>query len=83
MGGASCKGRCGKLRAAGVNGNARYAHGQKRCSICQIFMMIEGNRCPCCKMLLRVSPKLMKYKEMVKQFVEPHPIIPESVLGMP
>jgi hypothetical protein len=41
----------------------KYANGQKRCQVCQIYMKCDGLRCPCCKSKLRtkyVIPHLRK-----------------------
>ncbi len=53
-----CKGTCDRYKAGkpfGING--RYGIGQKRCSICEIFMNWDGKHCPCCGYTLRTKPK--------------------------
>jgi len=54
----SCKGICDRYKVGkpfGING--RYELGQKRCSICDIFIKWDGKHCPCCNYTLRTKPK--------------------------
>jgi len=45
----------------------RYAAGQKRCQICEIYMLYNGLDCPCCGYRLRTKPRRGKYKaQLVK-----------------
>ncbi|GEM_PF-340611 len=57
-----CKGLCEKYKAKKGYGLFRYAFGQKRCQICQIFIRYGGTRCPCCGYKLRASPRQTKYR---------------------
>ena len=41
----------------------RYASGQKRCNVCEIFLNWDGFFCPCCGMRLRTRPKISKYRQ--------------------
>jgi hypothetical protein len=43
-------------------GQGRYATGQKRCQICEIFIQWDGLMCPCCSYRLRLRPRNMKSK---------------------
>jgi len=43
-------------------GQGRYATGQKRCQICEIFIQWDGLMCPCCSYRLRLKPRNMKSK---------------------
>ena len=43
-------------------GQGRYATGQKRCQICEIFIQWDGLVCPCCSYRLRLKPRNMKTK---------------------
>ena len=54
-----CKGICSKYEAARFNpkSEGRYKLGFKRCSNCEIFILCNGSRCPCCKTLLRAKPR--------------------------
>ena len=54
-----CKGICTKykIKKSHFNRDGRYALGQKRCSICEIFVKWEGIHCPCCNFVLRVKPR--------------------------
>jgi len=45
-------------------GTSRYGSGQKYCSHCAVFMMIDGIRCPCCKYHLKT--KSVKYRDEEK-----------------
>jgi len=54
----SCKRICEKYKAGKLFGiNKRYELGQKRCSICAIFINWDGRNCPCCSSTLRTKPK--------------------------
>lgn len=67
----SCRGICQRLktleykRILMCDGQGRYEYGQRRCSVCSIFIFTnyeKGNLCPCCKSKLRTSPRQMKFK---------------------
>ena len=57
-----CKEICFKYEAARINpkSEGRYKLGFKRCSNCEIFIIWDGYRCPCCKTILRVKPRNAK-----------------------
>lgn len=52
-----CKGTCTKYRALKPYNASRYNVGQKRCSICDIFINWDGKNCPCCNFVLRINPR--------------------------
>jgi hypothetical protein len=58
----TCKGRCIRLRAQKPTGVGRYMVGQKRCQVCDVFIMWDGFWCPCCGYRLRTRPRNKKYK---------------------
>jgi len=62
----ACKGVCHKYRAKCGLRKYRYASGQKRCNICEIFVQLNDHSCPCCGMLLRTRPKSGKAKIYAK-----------------
>jgi hypothetical protein len=41
----------------------KYANGQKRCQVCQIYMKCDGLRCPCCKSKLRTKSRNSAFKK--------------------
>lgn len=55
----TCNGLCEKYKSAKPSNNTdgRYALGQKRCTICSIFMIWDGISCPCCNVTLRIRPR--------------------------
>ena len=61
---AYCISNCSKYKArkppAGVS---RYAVGQKRCQLCEVFLFWDGLKCPCCNSVLRRIPRSRKGKE--------------------
>ena len=67
----TCKGICLRHKAHKPVGSGRYAAGQRRCQICEIFIKWEGFFCPCCGYRLRTRPRNSRYKsrlmEMSKQ----------------
>src|SRR5207237_8486454 len=58
----TCKGICIRHKAQKPVGSGRYASGQKRCQICEIFIKWDGLWCPCCGYRLRTKPRNLKYK---------------------
>lgn len=57
----TCKGICIRHKAAKPAGLSRYAIGQRRCQVCDIFMVWESVFCPCCGYRLRTKPRNMNY----------------------
>jgi len=62
----TCKGICVRHKAQKPIGFGRYASGQKRCQICEIFINWEGLWCPCCGYRLRTKPRNLKYKAKLR-----------------
>ncbi|AIC16768.1 hypothetical protein NVIE_025010 [Nitrososphaera viennensis EN76] len=58
----SCRNICVRHRATRPTDGIRYAAGQKRCRICDIFITWMGPNRPCCNYRLRTRSRLMKYK---------------------
>jgi len=61
-----CVGICEKLKAnlqyIGYRKGIlpRYANGQKRCKVCDIFMRFSGSNCPCCGYKMRTKSRYAK-----------------------
>lgn len=47
----------------------RYASGQRRCQICEIYIKWEGLWCPCCGYRLRTKPRNVIYKQRLNETV--------------
>jgi hypothetical protein len=62
----TCKGICIRHKAQKPVGSGRYASGQKRCQICEIFVKWDGLWCPCCGYRLRTKPRNLKYKAKLR-----------------
>lgn len=63
-----CKGvECVRHKAKKPQKGSRYANGQKRCQICEVFMLFAGSSCPCCNMKLRTKPRNLKYKNKLRE----------------
>jgi hypothetical protein len=62
----TCKGICIRHKAQKPVGSGRYASGQKRCQICEIFIKWDGLWCPCCVYRLRTKPRNLKYKAKLR-----------------
>ena len=69
-GGSGCKGICTRYKATKPVGAGRYASGQKRCQICEVFMKTDEMWCPCCGYRLRSKPRNKKYKIRLRQTKE-------------
>ena len=63
----SCKGICSRYRATGSTAGGRYAQGQKRCQVCEIFIKWDGRHCPCCFFQLRIKPRRLKEKKKFRE----------------
>ena len=64
--GITCNGICHRDKAKKPTTMGRYASGQKRCNVCEIFVQWDGYSCPCCGMLLRTRPRSVKAKIYAK-----------------
>ena len=53
----TCKRICQLYKASGMQHNVRYKAGQKRCTHCQVYMITDMVKCPCCKTTLRTKPR--------------------------
>src|SRR6266496_904761 len=74
----TCKGICIRHKAQKPVGSGRYATGQKRCQICELFIGWDGLWCPCCGYRLRTKPRNLKYKAKLRarnKVVEEHKIL--------
>jgi len=47
-------------------GTGRYSAGQKRCQVCELFLMWDGFWCPCCGHRLRTRPRNTKFKNELR-----------------
>lgn len=66
----SCKGICDRYKAQKPTTGGRYASGQKRCQMCEIYIKWEGLWCPCCCYKLRSKPRNRIYKEKLRESIE-------------
>jgi len=62
----TCKGICIRHKAQKPVHLGRYAMGQKRCQICELFIKWDGLWCPCCGYRLRTKPRNLKYKAKLR-----------------
>ena len=62
-----CKGICPRYRKINPGTAQRYANGQKRCQVCEIFIEWEGLWCPCCGYRLRANPRSKKFKARLRE----------------
>ena len=63
----TCNNICERYKASKPVGIGRYASGQRRCQICQIFIKWEGLWCPCCGYRLRTRPRKLAYKIKLRE----------------
>ena len=61
-----CKGICIRYKARKPISGGRYASGQKRCQICEVFMQTDELWCPCCGYRIRSKPRNSKYKAKLR-----------------
>lgn len=62
----TCKGICIQYKAKRPLKDGRYQLGQKRCQVCEIFIKVDSNCCPCCGYRLRTNPRIRKAKEKLR-----------------
>jgi hypothetical protein len=55
-----CRDICERYRAKKHRRGSYYAEGFKRCTVCSMFISWRGIDCPCCKSVLRTSPRGIK-----------------------
>jgi len=79
----TCKGICVRYKAQKPVGTGRYASGQRRCQICEIFIKWEGLWCPCCGYRLRTKPRNLKYKAKLRARVEADSIEARAIAESP
>ena len=62
-----CKGKCIQFKATKPANGDRYASGQYRCQVCEIYLMEQGVvdnvRCKCCNFQVRSKPRNRLYKD--------------------
>jgi len=63
-----CKGKCEKFKSIHTHG-FRYEDGEKRCSVCTIFIKIDDIRCPCCSAKLRTKSRISNKLESKKNLI--------------
>lgn len=62
-----CKGTCDKYKIIGSPPKGgRYNAGQKRCTMCSLYVHWDGNFCPCCSYMLRSKPRNPKLRVMIR-----------------
>lgn len=63
----NCKGICSNFLAKNLDLKiyGRYKSGHKRCSFCEVYIIWSGDRCPCCKIILRLKPRNTKARRTV------------------
>ena len=59
----TCKGICLRHRAPKPIHSGRYASGQKRCQVCDVFLKWVCLWCPCCGSRLRTKSRNSTFKE--------------------
>jgi hypothetical protein len=57
----TCKGICIRHKAS-----YRYANGNRRCQVCEIFIKWDGLSCPCCGYKLRNGARSFKFKAKLR-----------------
>ena len=76
-----CKGRCTSYKAQKPIGAGRYALGQKRCQICEIFLKWDGLWCPCCGYRLRTKPRNLKFKTKLRAKIDGQKIVEMKIMS--
>ena len=69
----TCRGKCDQYKVCRVNTRGfrgYYLAGNKRCSVCCLYIRWEGNRCPCCNYPLRLNTRSSRAKRAQKRMRE-------------
>lgn len=59
----SCKDQCRFYKQTLFPGHSGYKMGKKWCTNCNLFLISETARCPCCNCFLRTRPRSRMNKE--------------------
>ncbi len=60
-----CKGICTRFEVKIFKGKkTRYEDNQKRCPVCGVYMRCSDVRCPCCKCVLRMTPRANRSRKL-------------------
>ncbi len=62
----TCKGTCIRYKIKKKFGGGWYDSGAKRCNTCDVYLLWDGIRCPCCNGILRTQPTTSKDKEKLR-----------------
>ena len=52
-----CKGICTLYKSKTVLQKEKYQNGIRRCTLCESFLEVTSDRCPCCHALLRTRSR--------------------------
>nr|WP_255430865.1 hypothetical protein [Candidatus Nitrosopumilus sp. SW] len=58
-----CRGTCLQLKTNHITTSQKYEKGQKRCTLCAVFMETINIRCPCCNAKLRTRARSNKKRK--------------------
>lgn len=56
----NCHGVCEFYKTRKIPTSKKYENGQKRCSLCEVFLATLNLRCPCCNSMLRSKSRKNK-----------------------
>lgn len=57
-----CNNICTRFKSNHITTSHKYEMGQKRCSLCEVFLEYSGLRCPCCNVKLRTKSRTTEKK---------------------
>ena len=58
-----CNGICDYHKTTKVSTGQKYENGQKRCTLCSIFIETTETQCPCCSARLRTKSRHRKHSD--------------------
>ncbi|MEW6042834.1 MAG: hypothetical protein AB1608_01045 [Thermoproteota archaeon] len=59
----SCKGHCKTKYRKSLGQTSLKYNGQKRCGVCDIYLVWDDVKCPCCNSILHVRPRHSRAKK--------------------
>lgn len=60
-----CKGICEDFKGLSMPNFLRYKSGQKRCTVCSLFLDVDDIRCPCCGAVLRTKTRNRQKSDVI------------------
>jgi predicted amidophosphoribosyltransferase len=80
-----CKGICSnhEVKSPYLIHSGRYELGQKRCSVCEVYLIWDKRFCPCCGTALRAKPRSSRGRNKMAQNLVVKKISSQKIISVP